>query len=469
MFQIPRSRAKLLRSVLRSTVLEQQPRGEWPLLLCQGTPHGTRFLAQKGEMAVCLFESGLPTEGAIAFRSSVLAAFEGSSQDPVVLSQVSFGHSKAGWAEKGETRTLDLETVTPDTLPPFPQLPTKLTPMPPNFRGALGEASLVAGKESTRYALSLLQIRGRSGQVIATDGRQLLLQGGFRFPWADTFLVPRLPILARDSLWGEETVELGRTESHLCLKLGDWSFFLRVDAKSRYPDADTVIPTAKSVVTRVRLHLEDLIYLKKVWSQLPGRDEEYAPLTLDCRDGVRVRAGSLEKVVEVGLVRSEAEGEPLQAVFNRKYLRKAVELGFSELFLVGNDKPLLCRDSDRVYLWVPIDPAWIVPREKVTERLLSADSPSPAQPPTRTRRSRTMPVKPQGNGPPDPDNGHSSPPPRDLHTLAELVAETELVRKLLHDATGRLLRLQSALKQHQRHNKAFRAAVASLRQLPLED
>ena len=35
------------------------------------------------------------------------------------------------------------------------------------------------------YPLGNLQLRGRAGEIIATDGHQLLLQGGFHFPWPE--------------------------------------------------------------------------------------------------------------------------------------------------------------------------------------------------------------------------------------------------------------------------------------------
>ena len=49
-----------------------------------------------------------------------------------------------------------------------------------------------AARESTRYGLSLVQLRGRAGEVVATDGRCLLVQGGFPLPWPEDVLVPRV-------------------------------------------------------------------------------------------------------------------------------------------------------------------------------------------------------------------------------------------------------------------------------------
>ncbi len=60
-----------------------------------------------------------------------------------------------------------------------------------------------------------------------------------------------------------------------------------------------------------------------------------------------------------------------------------------------------------------------------------------------------------------------SPSPSDTEPLDPL-REAELLYALLHDAKQRLSRLLAALKHQQRHSRAVRAAMDSLRQLRLE-
>jgi len=50
--------------------------------------------------------------------------------------------------------------------------------------------SVAARDVTTRFVLNRIQLRGgRSGAVIASDSKQLLVQTGFAFPWSDHVLV----------------------------------------------------------------------------------------------------------------------------------------------------------------------------------------------------------------------------------------------------------------------------------------
>ena len=50
-------------------------------------------------------------------------------------------------------------------------------------------AMSVMAKESSRLALTRIQLRGSSGEVVSTDSRHMLLQTGFSFPWSGDVLV----------------------------------------------------------------------------------------------------------------------------------------------------------------------------------------------------------------------------------------------------------------------------------------
>jgi hypothetical protein len=73
---------------------------------------------------------------------------------------------------------------------------------------ALAEASRSTAKESVRYGLSRLRLRGSTGEVVATDGKQLLVQGNFQFPWQDAVLVPRLSVFGHRDMAIPGTVPL---------------------------------------------------------------------------------------------------------------------------------------------------------------------------------------------------------------------------------------------------------------------
>src|SRR5438477_2353715 len=97
--------------------------------------------------------------------------------------------------------------------------------LPPSFLGAFAEAVRTAARDGGRFALTRVQLRGKAGQVVATDGRQLLVQGGFAFPWAEDLLVPAVPALGAKEL-ADGSVTVGRSDGHVLVAVGPWTFAL---------------------------------------------------------------------------------------------------------------------------------------------------------------------------------------------------------------------------------------------------
>jgi hypothetical protein len=349
MIAIPRALARQFRTVLRRSLLDQEPRHSWPLVVCRADPDRLVLQACQGDRALRYHHAGSYPPEAIAFRASVLAEFEGRHDDLVELQQLTFGKGRARWSEDGVPRVLDLETVVPDTVPEFPSVPKQFTPMPAEFVPALVEATKTTARESDRFALAHVQWRGPSGTLVATDGRQLLVQGGFAFPWSDAVLLPRIPGFGARELTGDGEVAVGRTKSHVAVRLGPWTFLLAIDTQSRFPDVDRVIPKAAARASRLYLDAHDAAFLAANLLKLPGGDKENAPVTLDLNRPVALR-GRDEKQgsAELALVRSKISGPPMRLCMDRRYLLRAVQLGFTELAVPSADKPLVCRHEARV-------------------------------------------------------------------------------------------------------------------------
>jgi hypothetical protein len=125
-----------------------------------------------------------------------------------------------------------LEAVNPDGLPELPVLPSSMVAMPEGILEALAEAALTTAADWGRFALHQIQLCGQDGAVVATDGKQLLIQRGFPLPWSDRVLVPRLRLTGLPGLPDDAPVTLGRTDTHVVLHVCDWSFFLTIDDKA---------------------------------------------------------------------------------------------------------------------------------------------------------------------------------------------------------------------------------------------
>jgi hypothetical protein len=472
MITLPRGLARTLRAVLRRSVVEQGHRTDWPVLVCRGGPHGLLLQASRGDVGVGYHLEGAQSTVVVAFRSALLAEFEGKGDDPVTLEPVSPDKARVRWQEAGVPRVLDVETVDPETVAPLPAQPTRWAEQPGSFCQALLEAAGTTARASTRYSLSGVLLCGSRGQVIATDGRQLLLRGGFNLPWQEDLLVPRLPALGLRELRAAGPVGLCRTEDHVALRLGAWTFFLGIDRNTRFPDVRSVIPRPSSYTCRLRLDPDDASFLARALPGLPGADDEHAPVTLHLtsRPLLRARGQGEAPATELELARSSAEGKPVRICCNRLFLRRALALGFRELHVVGPAQPAAWRDGpEDVYLFVPLEAGSEAPAGQDAVRATSVANdplpaadhhPDPEPEPEPQRRYEPMP-EPAGNG------HNTNGPPDHAAGLEDLIAETEGLRRALQEAAARAGRLAGALRQQRRRSRAVQAAVEALRGLKL--
>jgi hypothetical protein len=129
----------------------------------------------------------------------------------------------------------------------------------------------------------------------------------------------------------------------------------------------------------------------------------------------------------------------------------------------------MCRDRNRIYVWVPLSPESAIPPTADAVRIESvANLKSVSQEPSPPRRTNPMPT-PTTNG--HATNGaHGTGAERSERSpgIVDLIAEAEELRTVMVDASARLSRLLSGLKQHRRQSRAVQAAMHSLKQLRLD-
>jgi hypothetical protein len=290
-------------------------------------------------------------------------------------------------------------------------------------------------------------LAGKAGQVVATDGRQLLAQSGFSLPWPDDVLVESLDVWDRRELRDPGPVAVGRSDSHVFVTAGPWTFALKGEPAGRFPRWGEIIPRDKQVLTRWRLSAKDVSTLLRALPRLAGARDAHGPVTLRLGKQAVVLAQSQDtpEVEELVLAASPVDGFELTLATGRRYLLRALQLGLTELEVVSPDRPVCCRDATRTFVWMPLSAEDTVPRKP----------PSPNIPKESVMSTKNgVEVGPNGAGGQSPD----VPP--------DPITEAEALRSLLQDAQARLGRLVLALKQHRRQAKALQAAVASLRQLP---
>jgi hypothetical protein len=478
MITITRRQARRLRGVFRRHVLGIAHRGTIPPLVLRAG--GTQLRAQYryGALAIEHVEPGIPRpDVTIAVPLDALADFEGRDDSPVALEAGASDRVVVRWTDHGVPQTREYAVPALDTLKPFPDSPADWTTLPSDFISTLAEAWETASEDSTRYALNCLQLRGGTGEVAATDGRQLLIRGGYSFPWADDLLVRRSLIFAGRALPRDQPVRIGRTDSHVVLGDGPWTLFLEIQTGVRFPALGHIIPDPVAVVTRLSLDPEDARFLGDALGRLPGSEELNAPATLELNGKIAIRArdSGQAPVTELVLTRSHYAGTPVRLNTNREFLNRALRLGFSEVEIVDAETPLVCRDRDLVFCWQSLSKDAAIESSDDVVRIESTPTVTPTSlgkdvtPDARTTVSQT------GESTNHDVRCHETigvviaAENQDPAGLPALIQEAESLLRTLTDARARAGRLVVALRRHRRRERLVNTTLAALRALKLQD
>ena len=362
------------------------------------------------------------------------------------------------WDETGIPRQVEFDTTDPVKLPPFPQLPTTFTLNPPELLKVLDNAMHSAAVDSGRYAICKVQLRG-NGEVVATDGKQLLMEGGFKFPWKDNVLVPRMSLFGAGVLPEDASVRVGRSAKHVFFVVGSWTIALAVDTEGRFPNVEQVIP--KQCSTTWTISPADAANLLHTLPKMPGGKEDNSPVTVDCNGRIAVRAkGDQSRPAELQLEQSKFSGPPVKFNTNRHLLARALQLGFHEVRIVNADSPLLCRENDRLFVWMPLPKVSCVAAHPEAIVIRGTNG----KPPSSTNKERRKPVPRQrAKGKPImPPKAVSAGKPIGLGTLIE---EARELKAAVQGMFARSKNLFSALQLQRRKARIVDSTLASLKKL----
>ena len=191
---ITRRLAGRLKTVFRQA-LSLPNRGTMPTIELVAGPSGLQIRCGLGTAAVEFWLDGEQPEERLYIPFELLSDLEGRREAPVEVHQRD-GQVTATWRDGSVPQLVQHPTpvVVAKDWPPSPE---RLFKNPPRLTRALADASATTDPDSLRYALGCVQLHGDHGSVIATDGRQLLAEDGFSFPWDGELL---LPVSAPDGL-----------------------------------------------------------------------------------------------------------------------------------------------------------------------------------------------------------------------------------------------------------------------------
>ena len=341
-----------------------------------------------------------------------------------------------------------------------------------------------------------MQLSSNTGEIGATDGSHLLLQTGFQFPWLGEVLMPKTNVFRAPELQREMCVEIGRTEKHVSLRIGPWTVHLPI-GEGKFPRVRDVIPDLASSRTSFRLDPADIEFLKSTLMRLPGGSGMNAPVTVECNGQLVIRAKSDDqrRPTELVLSRSAVQGEPLRISMYRRFLERALQLGFNTAHLFEAESPILCQDETRRYVWQALskgadvgpDPANIRIDSTSQVTATRAAEPQPvAAPPAalpipghnRIKESIAMPHTSNGNGSQHNGttvhtNGHSNADPAttnghtETHGLEAVdpITAAESLKDVLRQALVGTNQLLVSLRRHKRQARLVQSTLASLKQL----
>lgn len=392
---------------------------------------------------------------------------EGPRDEPVTLTREG-DEIIAAWSDADIPQMTRSPIVEPEEWPPTPDS------MPENgaeLMTALRNAVETADRESTRYALNCLRLRGSDGQIAATDGRQLLVQDGFTFPWEDELLIPASRVFASPALAADQPCRIGRTDERVTLASGPWTIQLRIETAYRFPHVDDRLPQTDHAPSTLHLADGDARFLTKAITRLPASRDFNAPVTVDLNGAIAIRARGTDQPTPTELILSASrrDGDAVRFNTNRDYLARAVRLGFRTVQIFGPETPVCCRDGSRTYVWALLGRGGVINADPQATRIESPPATTVSdhretQTSTARNTTRSMPQARNHNADHDRDDTVT-----DQQSVSELLGAAEQLRTSLRESLTHTTALIAGLKRHRRQSKRLRSAMLSLKQLQAID
>lgn len=394
------------------------------------------------------------------------------------------GRLIAQWTDRGMPVERDYDPIAADEVPPVPAPPSQWSENSPELLTAVRAAMATTDPDSQRYALGCIQLSGVAGRIAATDSRQALVQTGFTFPWTDDVLIPARKVFEALRLPQDAAVRIGRTEHQVFFAIGSWTIAIAVETDQRFPDVQRIIPAPSAVRTRLQLDPEDARFVAERIDQLPRTDDLHQTVTVDLNGSIAVRSRRSHDATATELVlrRSHRDGEEVRLTTDRRPLRRAIELGFTEIGFTSDEGPAVCRDATREFVWALLASGDAVPASENVHQVDSLTAPSrpsriarhlasadvgrttvgPAQRATKPITHAATRRAPHRNSPmPKPSGTHPS--------NGDLIAQLLDLRKQVRAIEQAVVAVAQQLRARRKQQQLMKTTLASLKQLQTLD
>jgi hypothetical protein len=322
---------------------------------------GLHISAWSPEAALEYHEAGGRASEQICIPLTALKRCASSRSEAVTVENAGSDRVVLRWNDLGIPQIAEFDS--PVIVGEYPAVREQRLPAGQRFLTALRDAIDTTDPQSSRYALNCVRLRGTSGRIDATDSRQALIQAGFNFSWDDDVLVAANPVFKSSVFSPNADVQVGRTENWVAFEIGPWTIQLAVDKDRRFPDVDGAMPSRSAPYSRLRLSEADADFLVRALPRLTLDDMSRDAVTVDLngRVAIRARAHAGAAPTELVLVGSQRLGQQIGINTARRYLERAVRLGFRDVDFVSAEAPAHCSDRRRQYVWALLSPQGFIP------------------------------------------------------------------------------------------------------------
>jgi hypothetical protein len=426
----------------------------------QAGPDGLTITATTAQAAVG-YHDPVPRESCELFVPLDCLKTVGNTKEDHVTLGMNEGQLHAQWQDGAVPRTAVWPFRDEQAMSAFSPAPAMFIDNPPELLIAIREAMLATDANPTRFALNCLRLRGSDGSIAATDGRQIFKQSGFQFGFDDEVLFYPAPVLGCKELPTNTNIDFARTDEHIVLRIGHWTFYQPIEKDRRFPRIEDVIPRNNGVGTTLNMSRTDARFLNDSLNRLPAIDETNQPVTVDLNGRVAIRAKSAQDAqpTELVLQNSQRDGREVRLATDRRFLSRAIELGFESIYFDDDNHPAVCDNGSRTFVWALLAKDGIVAPAPQTTIIESPSSQPNHKPP------REKPKSMKSKSPPPLKQESTEQKPPDSKPSKSLIEQAIAFRDELREMLGRANELIRSLKRQKQQQRLMQSTLASLKQL----
>jgi hypothetical protein len=443
----------------------------------QSGPNGLRIQASNGHFGLRYDDGVAQSKHSWTAPPEIFRTLSGSKSIPVTLTKSSERQILARWQEGAMPQSALFDEPSGKPEPSQLEVPGAWAQNETEILLALHETMAITDKTSIRYALGNIQLQGKAGAMVGTDGHQVHIQNGFKFGFKDDLLIPATTVFNATELGTQQSVLIGKTPKDFVVQSGPWTIFVGIQKEGRFPRVQESVPSYKDAKTILELAGQDIKFLADAIPKLPNDDEQTWPITIDLNGQVVVRARGMEEgpPTELLLRNSRHQGPDTRLNINRKYLSRALRLGFDRIYVQDATHVIQCRDPRRNYAWMPLDSnSTISPHSKA----VVIESPLDDQAPASSRRTRqSIPTSPtpttipmsrrrtQSTPAPTATPQPQAPKAADKPSGPGLIEQVTELRVAAKDLFSKATELLRSMKRQRRQHRIVQSTLQSLKDL----